>query len=63
MGMSLEKTILAIISTQRDNISGGAPIFYVKDENELQQKAAVLEAILDGIAHEIDNSTFIVVRH
>jgi hypothetical protein len=62
--MSLEKkSILAIVSTSSESIAGGAPIFIVKDEKEMQKKLFLLENILDAMAHELDESTYVVVRH
>jgi hypothetical protein len=61
--IKLEKSILAIITTSSENVTGGAPIFIVKDPEEIQAKAFLLENILDGMAHEIDSSLFVVVRH
>ncbi|AMA73591.1 MULTISPECIES: capping complex subunit for YIEGIA [Aneurinibacillus] len=63
MSISLEKYILAIITTDRTHVGGGAPIFYAKQEKELQQIAFTLEKILDGIAHEITPDTLIIVKH
>jgi hypothetical protein len=63
MGTKLEKFILAMITTAPEKVAGGSPIFIVKDAEEIQQKAQILEAILDGIAHEIDETTFVVVKH
>jgi hypothetical protein len=63
MGTKLEKYILAMITTAPEKVSGSSPIFIVKDAEEIQQKARILEAILDGIAHEIDESTYVVVKH
>jgi hypothetical protein len=63
MGTKLEKYILAMITTTPEKVAGSPPIFIVKDAEEIQQKAQILEAILDGIAHEIDESTYVVVKH
>jgi hypothetical protein len=63
VGVSLEKTILAIITTQRDGVSGGAPIFFAKDKEALQKISFTLEKILDGIAHQVNEETMIIVKH
>jgi hypothetical protein len=63
MGVSLEKYILAIITTEQRQIGGGAPIFYAKDDRELQQISFTLEKILDGVVHEITPNTLIIVKH
>jgi hypothetical protein len=63
MGVSIEKSILAIITLHKDKIAGGSPIFFVESEEELQNTSFVLEKILDGIAHQIGEGTMIIVKH
>lgn len=55
--------IMAIVTTAGDQIGGGAPIFHVKDEMELQQLAFRLEKIMDVMAHDVGNGTIILVTH
>ncbi|PAV29509.1 hypothetical protein CIL05_11630 [Virgibacillus profundi] len=61
--MKLEKAVLAVITTNKTKISGGAPIFICEDKNELESVAANLEAITDGIAHALGDEIFIIVKH
>jgi hypothetical protein len=61
--MVIEKTVLAIITTNKDKVAGGAPIFICTDLDELHKTAANLEAILDGIAHALTDELFIIVKH
>lgn len=61
--MVIEKLVLAIITTNKDKVMGGAPIFICEDFDELQKYAANLEAILDGIAHALSDEVFIIVKH
>ncbi|WP_048602331.1 capping complex subunit for YIEGIA [Rubeoparvulum massiliense] len=61
--MQIEKMILAIVSMDSQQVSGGSPIFIVENEVELQQVAFSLEKILDGIAHAITEKIMIIVRH
>ncbi|GAA0439705.1 MAG: capping complex subunit for YIEGIA [Bacillota bacterium] len=61
--MQIEKAILAVITTNRSAIDGGAPIFICKNRKEAEDTAANLEAITDGIAHELSEELFIIVRH
>jgi hypothetical protein len=56
-------SILAVISTQREQIAGGAPIFYVNSTEEQQNVAFKLEKILDATAHDLQNGTMILVKH
>lgn len=61
--MQFEKTILAVITTNRQKIGGGAPIFFCDTAKELQYVASNLEAITDGIAHALSEELFIIVKH
>lgn len=64
MGETLQKkSILAIITTSRDRVGGGAPIFIVDNAEEIQRIAFLLENIMDAMAHELDSDTYVVVRH
>lgn len=55
--------ILAIITLHMDEVSGGAPIFFARDEAEQEKIARYLSKILDAAAHDLENGTYIVVRH
>ncbi|WP_420330405.1 capping complex subunit for YIEGIA, partial [Metaclostridioides mangenotii] len=44
-------------------VSGGCPIFYAKDENELQNKAMLISKCVGGMVHDMTNGTLIVVKH
>jgi hypothetical protein len=56
--------IAGIITTDRNNIGGGSPIFYAKDREDLQKVAHLLEKVLDCAAHEVHEDLFIIVdRH
>ncbi|MFY0543039.1 capping complex subunit for YIEGIA [Brevibacillus sp. H7] len=59
----MESKILAVITTQKDRIAGGAPIFVVENQEQLQQTAFTLEKVLDAMVHEVNEQTLVVVRH
>lgn len=64
MGITFEKYILAIVSNSRENIvASGAPVFIAENNEKMQRTAFLLEKILDGIAHDLENGTIIIVRH
>ncbi len=63
MGMALEKTILAVITTNRELVSGGAPIFFAANNEEMQQISFTLEKILDAMAHTLTDGIMIIVKH
>ena len=54
--------ILAIVTLTKERIAGGAPIFVVDEEEELQQTAFSLEKMLDANAHDLKNGTMILVN-
>jgi len=55
--------IAAVVSIDHRTVDGGAPIFIVPDEQQLQETAFLLEKILDASAHDLKNGTFIIVDH
>ena len=61
--MELEKYILAAITTKEQKVAGGTPVFHCETKKELEVVSANLEAILDGIAHQISEDVFIIVKH
>lgn len=58
-----QKPIIAVITTSRDQVGGGAPIFYCQTEDEQQQVAFTLERCLDASVHQITPATLILVKH
>ncbi|WP_309862421.1 capping complex subunit for YIEGIA [Desmospora profundinema] len=59
----LKKQILAVITQDTETVGGGAPIFMVGDAEELERTSFLLERILDGMAHQINSRTMVIVRH
>lgn len=59
----MQEKILAIATTKRNLVAGGAPIFVAENEKELHEKAFLLEKILDAMVHQLDQETLIVVKH
>lgn len=55
--------IVAIVTLTKERIGGGAPIFVVDKEDELQKVSFSLEKILDANAHDLKNGTMILVKH
>ena len=55
--------IIAIVTLTKERVAGGAPIFVVDGEDELQQTAFSLEKMLDANAHDLKNGTMILVKH
>ncbi|MBM7569815.1 capping complex subunit for YIEGIA [Aquibacillus albus] len=61
--MNIEKAVLSVITTNKEKIDGGAPIFICDSKNEMDKIAANLEAILDGISHALSDDLYIIVKH
>ncbi len=59
----LSGTILAVITLDMNMVSGGAPIFFVRSEEEREKVSLYLSKILDALVHDLNNGTYIVVRH
>jgi len=64
MGTTIQNYILAIVTIDENKVNGGgAPIFVANNEEQLQRTAFLLEKILDGMTHDLENGTVIIVRH
>lgn len=63
MSNYIDLAILAVVTKNKEGVGGGAPVFYAKDDQELQMIAFNLEKILDATAHEIERGTLVLVRH
>ncbi|KGX92175.1 hypothetical protein N781_17905 [Pontibacillus halophilus JSM 076056 = DSM 19796] len=61
--MKLEKSILAAVTMNNENVKGGTPIFMCQTKEEMDDVAANLEAILDGISHALSDELYIIVKH
>lgn len=61
--MSESRPIVAVVTTSRDEVGGGVPIFYCNSKEQLQYIAFTLEKCLDASVHEITPSVLILARH
>jgi hypothetical protein len=61
--VSIDSFILAVITTNTSKITGGTPIFPCETVEEMHSIASNLEYILDGIAHQLSDELFIIVKH
>lgn len=62
-GMVLENFILATVTTKKNTVVTGMNIFLCDSKEEMEDIASKLEAILDGIAHQLTDDLFIIVKH
>ena len=63
MGNTLEKYVLAVLTTNPSRVSGGVPIFVFKSSEEIQKKIPMFESVLGGMGHQVDQEIYMVVRH
>jgi len=63
MEINLEHCILAAVTINKDTVGGGMPIFYVDNLEELERIAMVLSRVTAGMAHDLGNGTYIIVKH
>ncbi|MFD0670443.1 hypothetical protein [Cohnella sp. GCM10027633] len=54
--------IIGIVTTDKDSVGGGAPIFVAGSREDLQHMAHLLEKVLDCAAHEVHEDLFIIVN-
>lgn len=61
--MDVEQKIMAVVTMNMDHVAGGAPIFFARDEEEREKLALYLSKTLDAMVHDLENGTYIIVRH
>lgn len=58
-----EDKILAAITLDMKTVSGGVPIFFARDDKEQERIAIYIAKSLDAMVHDLENGTYIVVKH
>ena len=61
--MAGEKRILAVVTLNMDRVAGGAPVFLAQNEEERERIALYIARTLDAMVHDLENGTYIIVRH
>jgi hypothetical protein len=61
--MVIEKYILAVVTTNPKKVPVAAAVFNCDSKEEMENIAANLEAILDGIAHGLSDELYVIVKH
>jgi hypothetical protein len=61
--MRVDRKIAAVVTSDRDKVGGGAPIFYAHSAEEMQKLAFTLEKITDATAHDLKNGVIILFHH
>ena len=57
------KQILAVITTDKNKVTGAVPIFIAENEEEKQKTAMFLAKTLDAMVHDLENGVYFIVRH
>lgn len=65
MDIALEEYILAIVALRSEEkaVSSAMPIFWADTADEAQHLCLLLSRVLKGMSHDLENGTFIIVRH
>ncbi|MDN5331617.1 MAG: hypothetical protein PWP45_842 [Tepidanaerobacteraceae bacterium] len=61
--VGLSEVILAIVTVDGTQPASGVPVFYAKDEEERNKIASHLARILSGMVHDLENGTYVIVKH
>lgn len=63
--IGLKETILAVVTRDKSTVSpgGGAPVFYVNNEEELEKVAMYISRVTTGMVHDLENGTYLIIKH
>ncbi|WP_066640051.1 capping complex subunit for YIEGIA [Desulfolucanica intricata] len=61
--MDIDNVILAVVTTDKNKVSGGAPIFYAENDREKEKIAMYLSKATMGMVHDLENGCYIIIRH
>ncbi|SFF94867.1 hypothetical protein SAMN05660649_00151 [Desulfotomaculum arcticum] len=57
-----KKSILAVITTDKDKVTGAVPIFIAANEAEKEKIAVFLARSLDAMVHDLENGCYFIVN-
>lgn len=63
MDIGLGDYIVALVTTGKDKVGGGAPIFYATSKEEMDKLAIYLAKMTKGMVHDLENGVYVIVRH
>ena len=65
MGMNIGITdaVLAIVTMDKNMKSASHPVFYVENQEELENRSLIISKTMGGMVHDVLNGTFIIVKH
>lgn len=64
MDVGIKETIIAIVTTDKNVVSGGnVPTFIAKNDEEKEKIALLISKVTLGMIHDLENGCYIIVRH
>lgn len=65
MKIDLSHVILAIVTGESDEcaVSGGAPVFCIRNEEERKRIASELGILTLSNVHDLGNGTYVIIKH
>jgi len=58
-----ESRIVAVVTLRQDLGAGGVPVFPVSSDEERERVARLLAKILQGTIHDLEDGSYVIVRH
>lgn len=63
MDVNLIGNVIAAVTVRPERVSGGIPVFHARDEKEMERLSVHIAKITLGMVHDLENGTYIIVRH
>lgn len=64
MDFGMKDSIIAIITLDRSMVSSSTiPVFYANTEEQQERIALLIAKITMGMVHDLENGSYVVVRH
>lgn len=64
MDVSIQNSILAIVTCTPEKITGGGcPVFLAEDQAEMEKIGLYIARVLGGIVHDLENGVYFIVKH
>lgn len=64
MEIGITDFIIAVVTTNRDMVASAmTPVFYARDEEHLERLALLIAKCTQGMVHDLESGTYIIVKH
>lgn len=64
MESAIKEYILAIVTLDKTKVSaGGCPVFLAESREEQERICLLISRVVGGIAHDLENGIFFIVKH